>query len=118
MLYPKQLLTPVWEYLKKLENDLLKRKAKIAKEDPFSDSSRLNDNASDDTEAAEQFGHARAEAMGKVTGEALKRVRKAMLRVEKGEYGKCVNCGKMVDTDRLSIDPTVELCVSCAKKVK
>ena len=119
ILYPQNLLKPVWDYLKSLEIDLLKRKAKINNEDPFADTARLNDNASDDTEAAEQFGHARAEAMSKETEEALTRVQGAMSRVEKGTYGRCVKCDSMIDTDRLSIDPTVELCAPCAKaKVK
>lgn len=115
MLYPKNLLKPVWDYLRNLELDLMKRKDRIKKADPFSDSTRLNDNASDDTEAAEQFGHATAEAMGKETEEALARVHGAMKRIDKGTYGKCVKCGNMIDTDRLGIDPTAELCVKCAK---
>lgn len=116
MNYPKNLLKPIFEYLKKLESDLLKRKGELKKEDPFSDISRLNDNASDDTEAAEQFGHAQVEAMSSETEDALKRVRNAMTRVEKGNYGRCVECKKMIDTDRLGIDPTAEKCVKCAKK--
>jgi len=118
MNYPKNLLRPIFEYLKKLESDLLQRKGELKKEDPFRDISRLNDNASDDTEAAEQFGHAQVEALSSETEGALKRVRKAMERVEKGDYGKCVNCKKMIDTDRLGIDPTAELCMKCAKKQK
>jgi len=115
MQYPSNLLKPVLDYLKKLEADLLKRKKSIDREDPFADSSRLNDNASDDTEAAEQDGHARAEALSAETKLALAKVRSAMERVDKGEYGKCVKCGQMVDTDRLGIDPTAELCLTCAK---
>ncbi|MFH2019747.1 MAG: TraR/DksA C4-type zinc finger protein [bacterium] len=118
MNYPKNLLKPIFEYLKKLESDLLRRKGELKKEDPFRDISRLNDNASDDTEAAEQFGHAQVEAMSSETEDALKRVRNAMTRVEKGSYGKCVECKKMIDTDRLGIDPTAEKCVKCAKKNK
>lgn len=119
MLYPQNLLKPIWNYLKTLEIDLLRRKAKITNEDPFADTSRLNDNASDDVEAAEQFGHARAEAMSRQTEDALARVQAAMKRVEQGTYGKCAKCGHMIDTDRLSIDPTVSLCTDCAKaKVK
>lgn len=116
MKYPKNLLKPIWEYLKRMEFDLLKRKKDISTEDPFADVTRLNDNASDDAEAAEQFGHAMSEALGAETEDALKRVRAAMKRVEQGEYGKCVQCGKMIDTDRLGIDPTSELCLDCAKK--
>ncbi len=116
MQYPRNLLQPIWDYLKKLEGDLLHRKRSLAKEDPFADASRLNDNASDDTEAAEQFGHAQSAALGAETSEALGRVRQAMKRVDDGSYGKCINCGNMIDTDRLSVDPTAEYCMDCAKK--
>lgn len=116
MQYPRNVLQPVLDYLRKLETDLLHRKKQFAKEDPFADSARLNDNASDDTEAAEQFGHEQATAMSAETEGVLKRVRSAMKRIDEGSYGKCTNCGKMIDTDRLGIDPTAELCMSCAKK--
>jgi RNA polymerase-binding transcription factor DksA len=118
MQYPRNILQPVLDYLKKLESDLLHRKRSLAKEDPFVDTSRLNDNASDDTEAAEQDGHAQSVALGKETGEALKRVRDAMKRVDDGTYGKCIKCGEMINTDRLGIDPTADLCVACAKNAK
>ncbi len=116
MQYPRNVLQSVFDYLKKLEGDLLKRKKSLAKEDPFADSARLNDNASDDTEAAEQFGHAQSAALGAETTDALKRVRSAMQRVDDGTYGKCIKCGEMIDTDRLGIDPTADLCMNCAKK--
>ena len=118
MQYPRNVLQSVFEYLKKLEGDLLKRKSSLAKEDPFADTSRLNDNASDDTEAAEQYGHAQSAALGAETSDALKRVRLAMKRVDDGSYGKCIKCGEMIETDRLGINPTAELCMSCAKAKK
>lgn len=116
MKYPRNLLTPIVEYLHKLEFDLLKRKKQLVTEDPFTDAARLNDNASDDTEAAEQFGHAMNEALSAETEKALKRVRGAMTRIDTGSYGKCINCGNMIDTDRLGVDPTTEYCVTCAQK--
>ena len=118
MQYPRNVLQPVWDYLKKLEGDLLHRKKSLANEDPFADVSRLNDNASDDTEAAEQNGHVLSEAMSEETMDSLKRVQGAMKRVDDGTYGKCSKCGEMIDTDRLGIDPTAELCMNCAKKTK
>lgn len=116
MQYPKNLLKPVLEYFRKKEQDLVKRKDQLSKEDPYSDQSRLNDNASDDTEAAEQDGHARATALSAETEEALTKVRSAMSRVEDGSFGQCTECKMMVDTDRLQINPTAELCLDCAKK--
>ena len=118
MQYPRNILQPVLDYLKKLESDLLHRKKSLAKEDPFADASRLNDNASDDTEAAEQFGHAQSAALSEETSGALERVRGAMKRVDDGSYGKCIKCEEMIDTDRLGIDPTADLCMNCAKKQK
>lgn len=117
MQYPRNILQPVLDYLKKLEGDLLHRKRALAKEDPFADSTRLNDNASDDTEAAEQNGHVQAETMSQETTDALLRVRGAMKRVDDGTYGKCAKCNEMIDTDRLGIDPTADLCMNCAKKL-
>ncbi|KKU89067.1 MAG: hypothetical protein UY18_C0004G0032 [Microgenomates group bacterium GW2011_GWF2_47_9] len=113
--YPKNLLKPILVYLKRLEGDLLRRKGELKKEDPYADTSRFNDNASDDAEAASQFGHAQSEVLSKETEAALTRVRQTMNRVEQGEYGKCLKCKKMIDTDRLGIDPTAEYCVNCAK---
>ncbi|MEI6690886.1 MAG: TraR/DksA C4-type zinc finger protein [bacterium] len=118
MQYPKNLLTPILVALKKLETDLLSRRAKLKAEDPFADISRLDDNADDGTEAAEQFGHDQSEAMNSQTTSMLSRVRGAMTRIEAGSYGQCVKCGNMIDTDRLGIDPTAELCIACAKKQK
>jgi len=118
MQYPRNILQPVLDYLKKLESDLLHRKKSLASEDPFADASRLNDNASDDTEAAEQNGHVQSEALSEETVELLARVRQAMKRVDDGTYGKCTKCGNMINTDRLGIDPTADLCVECAKNAK
>ncbi|GAB4027009.1 MAG: RNA polymerase-binding protein DksA [Candidatus Microgenomates bacterium] len=116
MNYPKQLLLPILEYFKKAEQQLISRKTKLATEDPFADPSRLDDNADMATEASEQFGHEQSAVMGAETDLALSRVRAAMKRIDDGTYGKCVSCGVLIDTDRLGIDPTAELCVACAKK--
>ena len=118
MNYPRNILKPVLDYFKKMEIDLLRRKTSLDKEDPFADATRLNDNASDDTEAAEQYGHAQSETLSQETNEILQRVRSSMDRINKGTYGKCESCGEMIDTDRLSIDPTASKCMKCVNNVK
>ncbi len=118
MQYPRNILQSVWDYLKKAEDDLLHRKRALDGEDPYSDASRFTSQRSDDVEATEQFGHEQSQAMSKETEAALTRIRAAMKRVDDGTYGKCTKCGAMIDTDRLGVDPTAELCMSCAKKAK
>ena len=37
----------------------------------------------------------------------------ALLRVEKGEYGECVNCGEQVQIKRLDAVPWARYCLKC-----
>ena len=97
---------------KKLE----KRQVDLTKEDPFADTSRVDDNASLDTDAAEISGHERVAILRREVDKGLIEVRKTLTRMKLGKYGLCSSCGKMIDTDRLAVDPTVELCLECRKK--
>lgn len=45
------------------------------------------------------------------------RLREALKRIEAGEFGWCEACGGRIADGRLNIDPTVPLCISCARGV-
>ena len=47
-------------------------------------------------------------------GEA-QRIRAALARIDKNEFGWCVNCGEEVGERRLALDPTTALCIDCAR---
>lgn len=113
---PKHLLQPVKDYLLKREKELKQRKKSLSKEDPFIDSQRLNDNAAVDAEAAEEIGHERITVLKSEIDKTLIRIRKTLTSIRLGHYGQCLNCRKFIDTDRLAVDPTADLCVDCAKK--
>lgn len=113
---PAKVLEPVKNYLLSQQKKLKRRKKALKKEDPFSNPDRLNDRASPDTGASEQFGHERAKAMRGEVDKALIRIRKALTRIKLGKYGLCEDCKKMINTDRLAIDPSAQYCVSCQKK--
>ena len=93
-----------------------RRKKEIEKEDPFKDTDRIIDNASPDTEAAEQFGHARTSAIRKELQRKIIQTRKALTRIKIGKYGICEDCGQMIDTDRLMAYPEATLCARDAAK--
>lgn len=114
--FPAKLLSPVAGFLKDNLLKLQKRRKEIDSEDPFKDSTRLIDNASPDTDAAEQFGHARTSAIRDQLDRKIIQTRKALTRVKIGKYGICEDCGKMIDTDRLMIYPEATLCASCQAK--
>ena len=76
------------------------------------------DNAASDTDAAEDIGHERISVLKKEVDKNLIRVKKSLTRIKLGKYGLCLKCGKMINTDRLAIDPTADHCVKCQKKLK
>ena len=117
MNYPDTVLAPLKHFLVEKQAELKARKQRLAAEDPFSDpESRLSNNAAIDADAAEQFGHETTMAMQEEIDRKLGEVDRALARIESGDYGTCPSCGAMIDTDRLTVDPTAEYCVSCQQK--
>lgn len=114
--FPSSVLQPIVKFLKREEKQLEQRKKALEKEDPFADSGRLTDNASPDTDASEQFGHSRVEALKREIDRRLIEIRKALTLIKIGKYGTCQDCNKMIDTDRLMVKPEAVLCIACEKK--
>lgn len=46
------------------------------------------------------------------------RLRAALARIDRGEFGRCQLCGQDVVAERLEIQPDAVVCVPCAKKRK
>jgi hypothetical protein len=47
----------------------------------------------------------------------LDQVDQALARLDDGTYGRCVNCGQMIQDDRLVEDPTDQNCAECVELV-
>lgn len=115
--FPSQLLKPLVQYLKGERKRLKETKKELNSVDPFVTGNRDADN-SVDSDVAENVEHDRASAMRLQVSKSLIAIRKTLTRIKLGKYGICVSCGKMIDTDRLAITPTADLCVSCAQKAE
>ena len=48
----------------------------------------------------------------------LKQIAAALERIEKDDYGWCLDCGEPIDSKRLEIDPTALFCIACAEKAE
>lgn len=114
--FPIDLLKPVGNFLSSSLHILQKRKKQVEKDDPFNDQDRVLDNASPDTDAAEQFGHAKTSAIKHELEKKINQTKKALARLEKGKYGICEDCGQLIDTDRLTIFPEATFCKNCQTK--
>ncbi len=45
----------------------------------------------------------------------LHQIELALARLERGEYGRCLACDEWINPRRLDLDPSLDLCVSCAE---
>jgi len=115
--FPSQLLKPLVAYLKGEQKKLKETKKELKEVDPFITGNRDSDN-SVDSDVAENVEHDRAFAMRLQVAKSLIAIRKTLTRIKLGKYGTCAGCGKMIDTDRLAVTPTAELCMDCAKKAE
>lgn len=114
--YPAKVLLPIKKYLKGREEKIVGRKEKIKDADPFSKDDRMANNTATDAGAAKKFEHEKSVAVRGELDKTLINIRKALTKIKIGKYGFCDECGEMIDTDRLSVDPAVSNCVKCANK--
>ncbi|MCG6658103.1 TraR/DksA family transcriptional regulator [Halomonas campisalis] len=59
-------------------------------------------------------GQAMAKAEEERRQLALKRIAAAFQRIERGEYGECIECGEWIGRARLEWDPLALKCIDCA----
>ena len=50
--------------------------------------------------------------------EQIGRLRRALNKVDEGEYGWCEECGEAIPDARLEIDPAADYCVACAERLE
>jgi len=51
--------------------------------------------------------------LGSKSGRFLYHIDEALRRIDRGDYGKCVACGKQIGLDRLKAVPHARLCINC-----
>lgn len=59
-------------------------------------------------------GQAMAKASEARRTQQIARLKAALQRLERGEFGECVDCGEAISVARLENDPAVTLCIDCA----
>ncbi len=78
--------------------------------------SRYGNHAAD--EATDTFEEEKALALRSHFVGELNEVEHALRKLERGEYGKCEECGREINPERLGIVPYVRLCVECQSRVE
>ncbi|MBI4827424.1 MAG: TraR/DksA family transcriptional regulator [Nitrospinae bacterium] len=101
---------------------LLKRRAALLKADRGFDREIRNEIESrhgDDVDVAESAYEQEMAYMFKNRGqEEVRLIDEALLRIEKGEYGICAECGEKISKKRLQVRPYSILCVDCQQELE
>lgn len=114
------------EFLKEIEQLLLKEKARLEKE--LGQFTVQNPNDSDnytatypqygdkeDENAQEVAQYAVDKSLEETMEKALRDVKKTLIRITEGTYGICKYCDKPIAEQRLKARPTSGSCVDCKK---
>ena len=56
------------------------------------------------------------DALGNEARRELEQIRRALARIDSGEYPYCSDCGNEIHKGRLELVPYTSLCVECAQK--
>lgn len=97
------------------QEEIEKELKSIKKSDPLNgDGLAESSEPGTDSWIAEMHGRTQA-----ITGNLLSllgKTKKALANLRSGKYGKCENCSKQIEVERLEAIPTATLCLACSKK--
>jgi len=113
----KSLVKELKEKLLKEEIILIEKIDRIKKEDPFLDPEHVNDNAAIDTDVREQMEHETIEAQIISMQKKLEKIRNALKKIMKDDYGNCESCAVEIRIERLQLMPESRYCVDCEKRL-
>jgi DnaK suppressor protein len=67
-------------------------------------------------DASETFEHEKSLALLQNLRSIETQVERALTKLERGEYGKCEDCGRAIAAERLAAIPYATLCIECKAK--
>lgn len=56
------------------------------------------------------------DALGNEAREEVRKISAALVRIDDGSYGACLDCGEAIDAARLDAYPYAEDCIDCARQ--
>ena len=66
-------------------------------------------------QATEMENNEVLDSLGNITRDEMEKVKGAIARIDSGEYGLCVVCGKPIGQERLEILLFSDKCIKCAQ---
>lgn len=112
---PQKTLQTLKRVLLRKQREVEQNLRSVKKEDPISEDG-LAETTETGTASWLAEAHSRTVALSGVLTNVAGNIKKALLKIRKGTYGKCEECGRQIDIKRLLAMPTATLCLSCSQK--
>ncbi|MFE8070534.1 TraR/DksA family transcriptional regulator [Marinobacteraceae bacterium S3BR75-40.1] len=103
-------LEPIRQYLLQRRQELEKRIASIK-----SDLGQALDHDFAE-QAVEQENSEVLQSLGREAEAEIAKINRALIRMDEGSYGECVDCGEPIPVERLKARPYSSRCVDCASR--
>lgn len=112
---PQKTFEKIRKVLQKQEKEIEQELISIEKDDPVKGDG-LAESSEPGTDSWIAEVHGRALVLGQNLQLLLAKTKKSLENLRSGKYGKCENCGRQIETERLEAIPIATLCLSCSRK--
>lgn len=113
---PRETINKIKNSLQKQKKSVEKQLADIEKDDPITNKDLAPEASESGTDSWMAEVHGRLSTVKNDLTALSKKISDSLSKMKKGTYGKCENCGKQIEIERLEALPTATLCLSCSKK--
>ncbi len=113
--FPKTTLEFIKSHLIRQQREVDKNLKGIEEDDPAK-SPALAESSEPGTDSYIADTHAKAVILKDSLVKMKNSIKLTLSKIKIGTYGKCDNCGKWIEEERLKALPTAGLCLSCSKK--
>lgn len=113
---PRETIDKISKALLRQQKSVEKQLQEIDKDDPITNKDLAPEASESGTDSWMAEVHGRLTTIKDDLTGLSKKISVSLLKLKKGTYGKCENCGKQIEIARLEALPTATLCLSCSKK--
>lgn len=113
--FPNKTLENIKKYLQRQQQQVEKNLKGVEKDDPAK-ADGLAEASEPGTDSYIADTHTKIVVLEQELKKTDNSIKKALLKIKNGTYGKCEKCGKQIEIGRLLAMPIAHYCLSCSKK--
>ncbi len=113
--FTSKIISNIKKALLKQQQEIAKNLKEVEAEDPAVEE-RVAESSEPGTDAYIADTHAKTVVVEEMLKKSGNSIKKALVKIGNGSYGKCESCNKQIELKRLLAMPTAVFCLSCSQK--